>query len=125
MTKTLLFAACGIAFVLGANSAGAYDAVTSTTVREETTGVVPVVPAPTVSKKVTVQQSDASGNRTTTEETNTTAGLIVAPQKPVTTRKSSVVSQADEDGNYRRVETNQTLNGDGYMVREEYHEQRN
>lgn len=93
------------------------------TVREETTA--PVVGAPNVSKQVTVRQSGPAGTRTVTEKTDSTSGVAFsAPHKPATTQKTSVVSQADEDGNYRRVETRQTLNDDGYMVREEYRERR-
>jgi hypothetical protein len=88
--------------------------------------------AETVTTNETTVQRTAPDNysKTVTEETSTTSGTDVpdavpAPEKPYTTSKSSSVTQTDSLGNQRKVVTKQTLNGDGTMAREVYHEEKN
>lgn len=107
-----------------------YPDAYSKTVTQETTATnapAPVIaPDTTVSRKVVVNRSDSLGNsEQTVNEQVATDSVVVAPQKPSTTTKRTETIQSNGYGDQRRVVTKQTVNGDGYMAREEYHEQRN
>lgn len=77
----------------------------------------------TVSRTMKVERPPLASQRTVVSER--TQAEPPALYKPAPVTKKTEVTESNSLGDSSRTVTQQTVNGDGYMVREEYREQRN
>jgi len=89
---------------------------------DTTTTTVQHTSPDTYSKTVTQETATSPVDTTVTKEQTTTSTVV--PAKPYTASKTSSVTQTDALGNQRKVVKKESVNGDGYMSKEEYHEEK-